>query len=163
MISEKPQFAYGVERHLCETRWSSLHSIFNIQKIFPGLRTVDRKKPSSLTGTCQVSCATRAGGVADSDGADNLALHTPSQSAECLASPSARVGRESYALRLPAAGDVECPAVLVLVEMGQTGTRGVVDGAREEVYGGAECEPAAAGLGWDTQAPSIRGRLRGQG
>jgi putative transposase len=49
MSCEKPQFAYGVERHLCKTRWSSLHSIFNIQKISPGLRTADRKKTSSLT------------------------------------------------------------------------------------------------------------------
>lgn len=28
MSCEKPQFAYGVERQLCKTRWSSLHSIF---------------------------------------------------------------------------------------------------------------------------------------
>jgi hypothetical protein len=93
MISEKPQFAYGVERHLCETRWSSLHSIFNIQKIFPGLRTVDRKKPSSLTETCQASCARREP-AAWLIRMEWMTLHYTHhlRSAECLASPSPRVG-----------------------------------------------------------------------
>jgi hypothetical protein len=50
MGCEKSQSAYGVERQLCKTRLSSLHSIFNIPKKFPGLRTADRKKTSSLTG-----------------------------------------------------------------------------------------------------------------
>jgi hypothetical protein len=40
---------------------------------------------------------------------------------------------------------VECPALFVPVKMRQTGTRGVLYGAREEAYSGADCEPAAAG------------------
>jgi hypothetical protein len=40
---------------------------------------------------------------------------------------------------------VECPAHFVPVEMRQTGTRGVGYGTREEVYGGTDCKPAAAG------------------
>ena len=40
---------------------------------------------------------------------------------------------------------VECPAFFEPVEVRQTGTRGVIYGTREEAYGRADREPAAAG------------------
>ena len=39
---------------------------------------------------------------------------------------------------------MECPAILVPVEMRQTGMRGAWHGTRKETYGGADCKFAAA-------------------
>ena len=41
-------------------------------------------------------------------------------------------------------GQMECPAILVPVEMRQTGMRGAWHGTREETYGGTDCKFAAA-------------------
>src|ERR1700685_2405752 len=44
----------------------------------------------------------------------------------------------------PSHRNLECPAILVPVEMRQTGMRGAWHGTRKETYGGTDCKFAAA-------------------